>query len=137
MGRWTKVYVQKRWMPSSDILHQFCLTRGSTLRSHDYNPSFVVYVSKPDRAIWRYLLSKFCALLCCSFCQYCDFCAFQFEKIINLAHERLLNIPGRHQIWINIHGCQPNPIYASLSVWIRTLISVHLCTKIISLLIFR
>ena len=42
-------------------MHRFCLT------SQDYDPSFVVYVvSKPTRAIWRYLQSEFRALLCCS-----------------------------------------------------------------------
>ena len=30
----------------------------------------MVYVSKPTRAIWRYLLSEFCALLCCSLSQF-------------------------------------------------------------------
>jgi hypothetical protein len=34
-----------------------------------YNPGSVVYVLKPARAIWRYLLSEFCALLCCSLSQ--------------------------------------------------------------------
>ena len=67
LGRWPKVYVQKRWMSSSNILHQFCLT---THTSQDYDPSSVVYVSKLARAIWRYLPSEFCALLCCSFCQF-------------------------------------------------------------------
>ena len=47
---------------------------------------------------------------------------FIMKKLLDLAHERLVNIPGGHEIWINIHGWQPNPI------------SVHLCTKINSLL---
>ena len=45
-GWGTKVYVQKRSGPSSSILHQFCLTKGSTLTSQDYSPASVVYVSK-------------------------------------------------------------------------------------------
>ena len=69
-GWGTKVYVQNQSGPSNDILHHFCLTGGSTLTSQDYNPSSVVYVSKPVRAILRYLLSAFCALLCCSLSQY-------------------------------------------------------------------
>ena len=69
VGWGTKVYVQKQSGPSNGILHRFCLTKGSTLTSQDYNPSSVVYVSKPTRAIWRYLLSEFRALLCCSLSQ--------------------------------------------------------------------
>ena len=52
----TKVYVQNQSGPSNGILHRFCLTRGSTLTSQDYDPSSVVYVSEPIRAIWWYLL---------------------------------------------------------------------------------
>ena len=67
----SKVYVQNQSGPSNGILHCFCLTGGSTLTSQDHNPSSVVYVSKPTRAIWRYLLvSEFCALLCCSLSQF-------------------------------------------------------------------
>ena len=51
-------------------MYCFCLTRGSTLTSQDNDPSSVVYVSKLIMAIWWYLLSKFCALLCCSLFQY-------------------------------------------------------------------
>ena len=69
-GWGTKVYVQNQSGPSNGILHRFCLTGGSTLTSQDYDPSSVVYVSKLTRAIWRYLLSEFCALLCCSSSQY-------------------------------------------------------------------
>ena len=69
-GWGTKVYVQNQIEPSNGILHRFCLTGGSTLTSQDYNPSSVVYLSKLVRAIWRYLLYKFCALLCCSLSQY-------------------------------------------------------------------
>ena len=69
-GWGTKVYVQNQSGPSNSILHCFCLTKGSTLISQDYDPSSVVYVSKPIRAVWRYLLSKFCALLCCSLSQF-------------------------------------------------------------------
>ena len=72
-GWGTKVYVQNQSGPSNDILHRFCLTRGSTLTSQDYNPSSVVYVSKPIRAIWQYLISEFCALLCCSLSQWWEF----------------------------------------------------------------
>ena len=64
-----KVYVQTWLAPSNGILHRFCLTKGSTLTSQDHDPSSVVYVSKPVRAIWQYLLSEFCALLCCSLSQ--------------------------------------------------------------------
>ena len=53
----------------NSILHCFCLTGGSTLTSQDYDPSSVVCVSKRVMAIWRYLLSEFCALLCCSLSQ--------------------------------------------------------------------
>ena len=49
-------------------MHRYHLTL--TLTSQDYNPSSVVYVLKPVRAIWLYLLSEFCALLCCSFSQF-------------------------------------------------------------------
>ena len=69
-GWGTKVYVQNQSGPSNGILHRFCLTGVSALTSQDYNPSSVVYVSKPVRAIWWYLLSEFCALLCCSLSQY-------------------------------------------------------------------
>ena len=69
-GWGTKVYVWKRSGPSNVILHRFCLTKGSTLTSQDHDPRSVVYVSKPTRAIWRYLLSEFRALLCCSLSQY-------------------------------------------------------------------
>ena len=56
--RWgTKVYVQNRLEPSSGILHHYHLTRGSTLTRQDYNPSSVVYIPEPIRAIWRYLPS--------------------------------------------------------------------------------
>ena len=65
-----KVYAQNQSGPSNSILHRFCLTGGSTLTSQDYNPSSMVYVSKPVRAIWRYFLSEFCALLCCSSSQW-------------------------------------------------------------------
>ena len=68
-GWWTKVYVWKRSAPSNVILHRICLTKGSTLTSQDHDPRSVVYVSKPTRAIWRYLLSEFCALLSCSLSQ--------------------------------------------------------------------
>ena len=50
-GWGTKVYVQNRLEPSSGILHCYHLTRESTLTSQDYNPSSVVYVPKPIRAI--------------------------------------------------------------------------------------
>ena len=73
-----KVYVQNQSGPSNGILHRFCLTKGSTLTSQDYDPSSVVYVSKPTRAIWRYLLSEFCALLCCSLSQFCFFTLFLY-----------------------------------------------------------
>ena len=56
-GWGTKVYVQNWSEPSNDILHCFCLTRGSTLTSQDYSPSSVVCVPKLIRAIWRYLPS--------------------------------------------------------------------------------
>ena len=36
---------------SERILHRYHLTRGSTLTSQDYNPSSVVYVPEPIRAI--------------------------------------------------------------------------------------
>ena len=42
---------------SNGILHNFCLTRKSTLTSQDYSPSSVVYIPEPVRAIWRYLPS--------------------------------------------------------------------------------
>ena len=72
-----KVYVQNQSGPSNGILHRFCLTGGSTLTSQDYNPSSVVYVSKPTRVIWRYLLSKFRALLCCSLSQLLFCCSMK------------------------------------------------------------
>ena len=62
-------FMYKNSRPSNGILHRFCLTKGSTLTSQDYDPSSVVYVSKPTRAIWWYLLSEFRALLCCSLSQ--------------------------------------------------------------------
>ena len=68
-GWLTKVYVWKRSGPSNVILHRFCLTKGSTLNSQESHPRSVVYVSKPTRAIWRYLLSEFRALLCLSSAQ--------------------------------------------------------------------
>ena len=68
-GWGTKVYVQNQSGPSNGVLHHFCLTGGSTFTSQDYNLSSLVYVSKPVRAIWRYLPSEFCALLCCSLSQ--------------------------------------------------------------------
>ena len=57
-GWGTKVYVQNQSGPSNGILHRFCLTRESTLTSQDYSPSSMVYVSKPTKAIWRYLPSS-------------------------------------------------------------------------------
>ena len=42
----------------------------------------MVYVLKPTRAIWRYLLSKFCALLCCSLSQ-CN--TWWFSKCLEAA----------------------------------------------------
>ena len=46
-----RMNVQNQSGPSNGILHRFCLTGGSTLTSQDYDPSSVVYVSKPIRAI--------------------------------------------------------------------------------------
>ena len=43
-GWGTKVYVQNRLKTSSGILHCYHLTRGSTLTSHNYNPSSVAYL---------------------------------------------------------------------------------------------
>ena len=63
-GWGTKVYVQNQSGPSNGILHRFCLTAGSTLTSQDFNPSSVVYVSKPIRAIWRYLSIFIIRILC-------------------------------------------------------------------------
>ena len=31
------------------------------------------------------------------------------KKLLDLAHEKLVNILGGHGVGINIHGCQPNP----------------------------
>ena len=45
------VYLQNWLAPSSNILHCFHFTRGSTLTSQDYRPSSVVYVPEPIRAI--------------------------------------------------------------------------------------
>ena len=50
-GGRTKVYVRNPLEPSSGILHGYHLTRGSMLTSQDYNPSLVVYVPEPIRAI--------------------------------------------------------------------------------------
>ena len=69
-GWLTKVYVWKRSGPSNVILHRFCLTKGSTKSSQESHPRSVVYVSKLTKAIWRYLLSEFRALLCLSSAQY-------------------------------------------------------------------
>ena len=68
--RWgSKIYVQNQSGPSNSILHRFCLTRGSTLTSQDYDPSSVVYVLTyhlVPRAIWPYYVkwnfSTFCGL---------------------------------------------------------------------------
>ena len=73
-GWLTKVYVWKRSGPSNVILHRFCLTKGSTLTSQESHPRSVVYVSKPTRAIWRYLLSEIRALLCC--------CTAQWKEVV-------------------------------------------------------
>ena len=43
--------------PSSGILHHYHLTSGSTLTSQDYNPSSVVYVPEPIRAIYLAVFS--------------------------------------------------------------------------------
>ena len=50
-GCGTKVNVQYCLEPSIGILHRYHLTRGSMLTSQDYNPSSVVYVPEPIRAI--------------------------------------------------------------------------------------
>jgi len=102
-GWLTKVYVWKRSGPSNVILHRFCLTKGSTLNSQESHPRSVVYVSKPTRAIWRYLLSEFCALLCLSSAQWqlngtekgkqtCQFLCCS------------LNLNFIHAIWISCHS---------------------------------
>ena len=46
-----KVYVQNQLEPSSSILHRYRLT------SQDYNPSSVVYVPEPIRAIYLAVFS--------------------------------------------------------------------------------
>ena len=81
-----KVYVQNQSGPSNGILHRFCLTRGSTLTSQDYDLSSVVYVSKLIRAIWGYLLSEFCALLCCSLSQLKQISA-KLDLLLNVLHD--------------------------------------------------
>ena len=37
------------------------------------------------------------------------------KKLLDFAHEKLVNILGGHGIWINIHGCQPYPRHGHLS----------------------
>jgi len=56
-GWGTKDYVQNWLEPFSGILHHYHLTRESTLTNQDYNPSSVVYVPEPIRAIYWYLPS--------------------------------------------------------------------------------
>ena len=31
------------------------------------------------------------------------------KKLLDVAHGKLINIIGRHGVWINIHGCQSYP----------------------------
>ena len=81
-GWLTKVYVWKRSGPSNGILHRFCLTKGSTKSSQESHPRSVVYVSKLTRAIWRYLLSEFRALLCLSSAQLNHFRKWQCQKFV-------------------------------------------------------
>ena len=106
-GWWTKVYVWKRSGPSNVILHRFCLTKGSTLNSQESHPRSLVYVSKPTRAIWRYLLSEFRALLCCCTAQCLAQCTmaglFKFYQNIMLlfsSKTSQINVPKNGIFWL-------------------------------------
>ena len=89
-------------------LKTFCIVfvglRGSALTSQDYNPSSVVYVSKPVRAIWQYLLSEFCALLCCSLSQ-CETLYCQGAVDVKRPEKvTRLKIPHSNTSWCLIQG---------------------------------
>ena len=38
------------------------------------------------------------------------------KKLLDLAHEKLVDIQSGHGIGINIHGCHPNPIEGAIYV---------------------
>ena len=72
----------------------FFLTGGSTLTSQNYNPSSVVYVSKPIRAIWRYLISK---ILCLALLFFISIDIFFFNSVIFLVCRKGPQIPKKQQ----------------------------------------
>ena len=38
---------------------------------------------------------------------YVNFDSAILKKLLNLPNEKLINIPGGHEVGVNIHGCQP------------------------------
>ena len=127
-GWWTKVYVWKRSGSSNVSLHRFCLTKGSTLNSQESHPRSVVYVSKPTRAIWRYLLSEFRALLCLSSAQLENNIAkiFRFFHILwdlqKLSFEKEGTVVLAEWSWALL-------VYNSQEFWIKSEKNCRLCLR--------